>query len=231
MIFDQQVCTPLVMIWQQSRDPQILDRIMVGVKGLVEAIVTGYDPLYRDDLIQESYAKILYAIEYYDPKRANLHTFLTTVIKNICYSYINKEYKLARQEVTVELDFQLPYEDKYSDDDVLTSMMIRNRKRFPSIDVDTIDELTQFAYFSLEEGMKHRSIIIFMHKISTLPMEIVTIIFRSSVLYLRSRNMLAADMSTNGVNEFSILADIKEIIGNDAFSKLSTLCYGMNVKF
>ena len=67
VIFDCDHVTSLLIEWQASKDPALEGQILEGSKNLVEALVSRFDPMYRDDLIQEVYARILYACKYFMP--------------------------------------------------------------------------------------------------------------------------------------------------------------------
>lgn len=84
MIFDNALVTALVLEWQKSRKPEMMCQIIEQSRSLVESIVSIYNPLDRDDLIQESYIKVQHAAQFFNPDVSNLHNYFTTVIRNCC---------------------------------------------------------------------------------------------------------------------------------------------------
>ncbi len=227
MIFDSNYVTGLVEKWKVSKDPKLLEVILDQSKSLIEAIISGYDYFYREDLIQEASLRLQYALPYFDPKKANLHTYLTTVIKNICLTYLKKQSKYA-EEYSIEL-YEIDYDfGKYPQDslNILEDLIVRNRIRFPSIPAYTLDEASEFIVSSLEDTNK-RTLPKRLAEEVFIDINTAKLIYASSLLYLKSKYFGTVYHEAVITDEFSITRDIEEIFGKDLGSKIITLFSGI----
>lgn len=233
MIFDCEHVTLLVEEWKSSRDILLLDNILAKSNSLIEAIVSTFNPEYRDDLIQEARAKVIYALPFFDDNISNLHTFLTTVIKNICISYTQKQYKRdAVLDIDIDyLDNLIPKDSVIELDISLDELIARNRKRFPSIPVDTIDSMSEHIYYGLSYGEKYYSIITTISNDVGCSKGISKIVLYSTMMYMRARLVEHAVVNNSDNVEMTLLPDIKEIFGSDAYHKFSAVMAGMYIRF
>ena len=62
MIFDSEYVAALVKEWRSTKDEELLAEILEAARSLIEAIASSFDPYFREDLIQEAFAKVQYAI-------------------------------------------------------------------------------------------------------------------------------------------------------------------------
>lgn len=247
MIFDNEKVTNLVLQWQRDSDAHTLSEIFEESRNLIEAIVSAYDPEYRDDMIQESYLRIHYALPYYD-SNYKIHNYFTTVIHNQCRTYLKQQYVhdvelydnvelcdgVDGDAVFVEYS-KTPEHYAIDNNEILTDLIARNRQRFPSLPVEEIDDITEFIYASLRDGLygKSRGIIANIVKNYGFHRTVATVVYHSSLVYLRKRY---AEYSKDYVlnrdeKEYSLLIDLKNEIGVKAFRKISKLFSGMYVKF
>jgi len=234
MIFDCPYVTELVERWKYTQDPKILDLILQHTTNLIEAIVSGYDSAHRDDLIQESYLRVQYALPFFNGRISNLHTYLTTVIKNICATYLRKQSRLSTElQVDMTMHGEI-FEDRSmpESDDILDDLLVRNRLRFPSVDVCVIDELTERLYSDMTFSLSKRAIISNLVEISGCTRQFAVVVYTSSVIYLRSRYVSCAD-TTNAIIdvELSVIPDIEELIGTKAGALVCDVLTGMTVRF
>lgn len=229
MIFEGKEVTILVVEWQHTHDDVLLSDILEKSQKLIEAIVSCYNPEHRDDLIQESYVRLQYAMKFFDPRISSLHNYFTTVIRNVCATYLRKQGK----ETPVDIDLQLIGDrDCYPIDDteLLVDLIAHNRKRFPSIDCSELDDISEYIYYSLIDNTSRRGIVARIMSMYDLSRTVVTVIYHSSIIYLRSKYILVGDESYDP-QEFSLMVDLKEKLGDKVFAEIETLFSGMYVKF
>src|SRR4030042_2961061 len=95
MIFDADAVKKSVVEWQRTKSDAAIEGIYEGTTKLIEAIVSYYDPIFRDDMIQECRLKLITgALQGYDSSYS-LHTYLTTVFHNCCKTYMKKQYRIS----------------------------------------------------------------------------------------------------------------------------------------
>lgn len=228
MIFDAVSITELVLEWQRTKDEDILAEILQGSTSLIEAIVSSYNSVYREDLIQEAYARIQYALLYFNPHISNLHNYLTTVIRNTCHTYVTKQDK--EPDIEVDLFVTSAHIDIESHDDVLTYLITRNRIRFPSIPAYELDHITSFIYYSIRDDGMNRKIITAMVDQFCIHRAIAQILYQSTVVYLRLLNIGHAKPLTSKDIEITLLPDIREALGEDVYNRMLVVFAGMNIR-
>lgn len=236
MIFESQQITALVKQWQATKSPAILEKIVEGCIPLAEVIACQFsdDYNYRDDLIQECVARLAFALPHYDPELADLHKYLTSVFRNRCISYVTtvqKQDKLADEiiEHGVEL---VTYPRESSN--ILQELVVRNRLRFPSIDVMTCDGLTSHVYEYLLDGSQpgfgQGVIKEAMAKFKHLTRHQILIFYHSTLAYLRMTYEDFAILDCSDPDEFSLMADVMDVLGEEAYDRLMLVFAGMNLK-
>jgi hypothetical protein len=240
MIFDNDTVTRLVTDWQHCNDKLIMQDILLKSQCLVEAIVSQYDKVYREDLIQEALLKLHYACSFYNPEIATLHNFFTTVIHNVCKTYVTKqerEYLLddnAGDDDDTDVVTELPdmtVTDKLSDED-LTDVIKYMRKRLPSLPVTVIDDCTEMVHCGLKYGESSRNIINNLTRVAV-SRSLANTIYNIIVVYYRSHNLSCAiiDESDIDTSELSLLSELKELVGTKTYSKLVVAFSGMILRF
>jgi len=228
MIFDNDVVTGLVLEWKHTGDKDALAQILDGSLHLVEAIVSGFDYEHRDDLIQESLLKIQHAIKYYDPNVSSLHNYLTTVIRNICITYLSKQSKEPNIPIDIEFVGDTSRPD-VMDDNVLGSMIQRNRERFPSIPVRVIDEMTEYIYYSLiTRGMNKKTVGRLCEEFDC-NRTLAGIIYYSTLIYLRTTYIGYAKIGEID-EEFSLIPDLRDLIGKSATNRIMLAFSGIVIR-
>jgi len=234
MIFDNDKVTTLAIIWQQTRDPQMLERIILGSTSLVEAIVAGYGYTHKDDLLQESFSRIIYALPHFNPRISSLHNYLTTVIRNTCSTFLSKENKQPNNDVELNINIFLePLEDDSKiGNGILSELIARNRLRFPNLGVSIIDSATKLIYDAVRYGIvgKSRGIIVALMNECCIKRPIATIIYHSTLAYLRSKYYSNAKEPDPESQEFSLLTDLREAIGAENYSRILLVFSGMYIK-
>jgi hypothetical protein len=247
LIFDNARVTELVLDWQQSENPAIMARIVELSQYLVEAIVSIYDPNDREDLIQEALMKIQHSSRYFNPGVSTLHNYFTTVIHNICRTYSTKESRVILLD-----DFAKPSEDsdevdsledgledcqstlafdKLCEDAILVDLTHYNRQRFPSIPCIILDEVSELIYSSLCREQRSRDAITQIAQLASIPVPIMTIIYNSSLIFLRNLHLSNAsldDYSDGG--EFTLLRDLRTVLGEVDYKRVRAIFAGMMIK-
>jgi hypothetical protein len=229
MIFDAERITELVIEWQRTNDEDVLTEISEGSTSLIEVIVSSYDSVYRDDLIQESYARIQYALPYFNPSLSTLHNYLTTVIRNICHTYATKQDK----EPNIEVDLYTIAGDSANlddHDDILTKLITRNRIRFPSLPASELDHITAYIYYAVRDDGLNRKIITAVVEQFCIHRSLAQILYQSTVVHLRLMNIGHAKPLTSKDIELTLLPDIKEALGEDVYNCMLVVFSGMNIR-
>jgi RNA polymerase sigma factor (sigma-70 family) len=231
MIFNAKDCLPLVIEWQQSRKAETLASIIQFCKGLTEAIASSYGPIYRDDLIQEGYARIVYALPYFNKSAGKLHTFLTTVIHNACRTYLKRQTRNDVDELT-ELSFAEVYVGE--DTSILTDCICRNRQRFPSLPVDRLDAMTSFIIEATRMEITRSGIITGLIDRYGVARNIAKVLYYSTIIYLRGKLLdqrTWGDVDKNPTNEFTLYEDFKSLLGAEAYKRLSLILHDLPVQY
>lgn len=229
-IFDCDRVTALVKGWQDNPDPCDLAIILDLSRALIEVLVSSYDPLYRQDLIQECNLRIQTALPYFNERIASLHTFLTTVIHNTCRTFMEKQSRVPMDDME-DMTIIMAPENDGDEDNVLTALTARNRCRFQSIPVDLIDAITQDVYCELRnDGYKARKIVSKIAMDYNLPRNNAYIIFHSTVIWLRQAKLGYSLIPPVGDAEFSLIEDVREIFGDYIASKLALILAGATLR-
>jgi hypothetical protein len=237
MIFNCDQITKLLLQWQTQPSPELETQILEGCTNLIEALVSKFEPTFRDDLIQECYTRILYASKYYKKEAGSLHNYLTSVINNTCITYITKQSKhisiddLTDSDESEETGFYYGtvqhIDTIYGDDDLLTRLLERNRKRFPSIPVDEIDSVSEYLYYALKEsGSFPKDLPKTLSDNLCIPVTLVRMLCSSSIIWLRFVNLSNANTFTD-ITEFTLLKDLEEVVDPNTFKVLRIVFSGM----
>lgn len=230
MIFNCPDITKWVGDWQETKDKDTLAAILKGSQALVEAVVSGYNPEHRADLIQESLLKITHALSFYDKSISNLYAYLSVVIRNACITYLLKISKEVLLPDDMDWPAASPEEDDY---EILFYLIERNRKRFPSLPVDIVDDASEDVYYAIRDGVRGKSRGAIAELISRygFPRNIATVFYHSSMIFLR---MVFVDkFSINGScneREFTLLPELANVVGPTAFGKMAVVFSGTYVK-
>jgi len=229
MIFDNAAISNTVIEWKTSHDIILLERIIDDSTPLIESIVSRFDGEYREDLIQESIAWIIYALEFYDISIAKLYSYLSAVIRNACVSYIRS----ATRDPLIPLNAaEISTPPQYEDDsDILIGLVAHNRQRFPSLDVESIDTATEYIYYSVRDGVwgKSRGIIARLTS-DGFPRNVATVLYHSSIVYLRFLYLDKHGASVCGNKEFSLLPELEKLVGKALYTRILAVMSGMYVK-
>lgn len=231
MIFDCKKITTLVLEYQQTQKDETLEEILLGSTKLVESIVSKYDYRLREDLIQEAYYKLQKAIKSFNPSVSNLHNFFTTVIINCCNTHTKKAGRgyIANEIQDVDLCTNIVYD--YADDgSLLLELKIHNRKRFPSISTNTIDSISSFLLSSIRTSESSRKILEYITTRYKLSRKQASIVYYSTLIYLRSYFKNFVEVGNSSYNEFTLQPDMKEFLGEDLYDRYVVVFGGINVK-
>lgn len=240
MIFENDRITGLVVEWKRTQDREVLTKVLEGCKNLVDALSASYDPTYREDMKQEVYERIQYALEFYDPDISKLHSYLTSVIRNTCNTYANKVSKRKQHVVTLP-DQTLDYvaddaPTDTSDQHILTGLVERNRQRFPNLPVDMLDQATEIVYYSIRDGVlgKSRGIVSTLMDTLDMPRNVATVLYHSSLVYLRVTLMEKSELEPPEYDqsmEYTLLPELCDLVGMEMCQTLVIVFSGMYMKF
>lgn len=210
MIFDNAAVTEKVLHWQTCKDPDVLTDILEDSRSLVEALVSQYDPYYRDDLIQESMLKIVTALPAFNAKLGVLHTYFTTVIKNACISWLQK---YDRGDIDIDdLEMVGAATHVVINSDLLQELTTRNRERFPSLPTETIDELTYAIYNHLRNSKGTRVLLRKLVEHTQVPKSIAQVVYTSTLVWLRAKFVTYSKLDEQ-LDEFSLQQELMDVLG------------------
>lgn len=228
MVFDGPKITELVIKWEATQSSELLGQILEGSQGLIEAIVSKFHYSYREDLIQECNAKVIKVLGYYNPEIGSLHNYLTTVIKNTCITFVEKEGREAAADADIDLDELCGDEVSY-DVGMLEELIERNRHRFPSLPVSVIDDITNIVYDNILENGLNRLTIGNIVQRAKINKSITMVVIYSTVVYLRMRYKDYC-MPSLIDDEFTLLPELKELIGESLYQQSIVVFSGLNLK-
>jgi len=228
MVFDCELVTKLVIEWQTTQDNVLLSEILENSRPLVEAIVSTFDREYRDDLIQESMIRVQRAIASFNPRISNLYNYLSVVVRNICITYLKKIGKDIVSDFDEYDTFYEHIDDVEHNESILEELIQRNRIRFSSIPVEYIDNITEFIYHSLSAGGNSGAISDIMKQFDV-ERSVASVVYRSTVIYLRSKYMSYAsgDICTD---ELSLMRDLEELLGHELYAKIALMFHGTYIR-
>lgn len=216
-------------------DSSALDDLLSLLTPLAEVIASSFsnDSEYREDLIQECMARAIKALPSYDPSVAKPHSYFTSVFRNICITYITKQTKQPLVDLAV-LNMERCYDTaSKSSSVILEELLIRNRERFPSVDVGTLDGLTVHIYKHINSGSRPGSSNgIIKSAMSEFHAErrTITIIFHSTLVWLRAHYINYSYYDCKIPGEMTVLYDVYEIFGEDVYEYMSTVFAGLSIK-
>lgn len=229
MIFESDKVARLVLAWQSTHKPELMTLILELSESLIEVIISSYDPMDRDDLMQEACKRLQYACTKYDVRKGNLHNYFTTVIRNECNRYVQKRSKdLLSEDIETCMEDYADECVSEEDDSKLCDLRCHIRQRFSSLHAQDCDTYTTIIYESLMRGDSYVTIIRELAKHVTRHAALV--IFNSALTYLRSENMTYAKVVDGKYNEFTLAFDLHRVLGDDIYTKVCAVFYGMNIK-
>lgn len=229
MIFDNDHVAELVELWQETRDRSLLHDVLEGTRSLIEVIASRYDPALRDDLIQEAFVRVGHAIEFYDADIAKLYSYLSAVIRNSSLSYIRK---ISKEEPLINehcIPIQYPVQD---DVWIIEMLIVRNRKRFPSLVCVVCDGMTEYVYYAIRDGVrgKSRGAIKYLLETFGIPRNIATVFYHSTMIYLRTVFSKFSMVESDVRSEFTLLPELEDVVGAMTYKRILTSFAGTHVK-
>lgn len=229
MIFDGQEVTKLVIEWQKYRNCEVLNDILAKSHSLVEVIVSGYDHAHRDDMIQEAYLRIQYALPFYASRYGTLHNFLTTVIHNICATYMKKASSYNHESIDdAEYDIldDINHTDIATEQDVLEYI----RSRYTTIPAVDLDEIVEMIYFAMMYEDRPKNVILSITSNTSITKQVVTSIYNSIQVYIRYNMLGYAKKSVYVLSELNVLNDLRYVVGETLFNEIMIVFSGINIK-
>ncbi|KKN62940.1 hypothetical protein LCGC14_0506500 [marine sediment metagenome] len=229
MIFDCDYVTELAGEWLFSKDNDILEEIIEESINLAEVIASKYPREYKDDMVQECLIKIPAALGNFNPDIAILHFYLSSVFSNCCNTYISKENREYRLAAVLEQVFEPVKLDFDYEDDIIKNLIIRNRERFPTIPVDILDDATIYVFDCIIDGVygKARGAIANMMRMYSLKRNIATVLYHSTLIHIRTMYEGYSKITDNEPDEFSLLPELREVLGEEAYGRITILFSGL----
>lgn len=232
MIFNQGFVAKLAKEWKTSNDVDVLEKILLESTSLVEVIVSRYPGDCREDMIQECLMKIPYALGHYNSQISGLHPYLTSVFVNCCNTYIGKESR-ERELSSVLKAISDPIVFDYNQrEEILHDLLEHNRRRFPTVPVDVLDDSTSYVLDCIVNGVygKSRGAIANMMRKYGFKRNIATIIYHSSLIYMRKRYERFVSCEIEDPKEHTLLPELRGILGDEAYRRVSILFSGLYFK-
>jgi hypothetical protein len=235
MIFDSTHVTQLVGEWKACGDQELLEDICEETTSLIEVVVSRYPNSHRDDMIQECFMRIPFALGHFNPEIANLHSYFTSVFINRCNSYIekeNREYRITNLLVQSLKPAQV-YVQPDIEDESLEMLIVRNRRRFPTIPVDIVDRATRFVYVCIRDGVhgKTRGAIAALMEMFDVKRNVATVLYHSTLVHMRIHYSDGARIieSEDDV-EFSLIPELIEVVGQEMYEEILIVFSGLYFK-
>jgi RNA polymerase sigma factor (sigma-70 family) len=219
-IFEPDVVRNLVVKYQAG-DKDVATDILEACTPLTNYTVRNYNPIDPDDMRQEALIKILKSIDHFDIEKADVHTYFSRVIRNACITYFHKNEKGADDcDLDDESMITEAYDMSVKSDELLEELMTRNKKRFPSLKSEVMDAITEAIYLSIYDGLERgRTVVRQISKTYEIPRDKVLSIYGSSIIYLRQKFPESFDKDIVS-DEFSLLPELKEVLGDENFVNL-----------
>ena len=225
MIFDNDYITELACEWLVANGNDVLEDIIEESRELVEIIVSRYPNEHRDDMIQECFIRIPKALHNFNPDVARLHIYFTSVFVNSCNTYISKENREYRLASTLEMIDDPSKLDPDYEESIIEELITRNRQRFPTVPVDVLDDATCYVFDCIMEGVygKARGAIANMIRMYGFKRNVATVIYHSTLVYIRTMYEGYVLLSEAEPDEFSLLPELRDVLGEEAYYRISTL--------
>jgi RNA polymerase sigma factor (sigma-70 family) len=228
-IFDPDKVGSLVTEYQTTGSEEILLKIIDESNSLIKYIVNSCNPVDPQDMIQEATIKLCKSLKSFDVKKANTHTYFARVIKNSCITYFHRDERGAGDCDYDEETLGESYKIEDSDNEILMDIVARNRKRFPSLPIKTIDEITEMIYLSMIEGLdKGRTVVRNISNIYKITRDETIVIYSSSLIYLRLKHYDQRNVDVK-IEEFSLSQEMQEILGEEMFHKMLNVFSGVTI--
>ena len=232
MIFDNIKVTEDLLKWKSTNNERILTRIVKNSQHLVEAIVSSYDPYYREDMIQNAFVKLLGAINKYDPERGTtLHTYFTTVIHNTCRTTMkleSKHYNIFNID-----DVERESEDNDADVADISFVIEYCRTRFPDIDINLVDYavITFVNHISLYGLKKSRDACRKLIDETNIDYKTLDLLYKIVIILLRYNHIEDVLFEEEGENmEMSVIPEMRYIFGEQTTDLMQVLFAGIQLK-
>lgn len=241
MIFNNKEVTDALAAWKSTKDKQHLTKIFDGSKKLIEAIVSQYDSMYRDDMIQAVNAKLLVGMEKFNPNYGTpLHTYFTTIIHNMCRTVMKTESRHFNVFDIDDMEHTLEHTDATELIDT-TELIVYCRNRFPNIDSNLVDYVIAafINYLDVYGAKSPKLLIAKLARETKIDSKMLEFMYKISIIILRYTYMedvvFSVDETTGVVETKTVpsqfLPELIHIFGEDAANQLQVIFKGMTLRF
>lgn len=216
----------------------VVPELLGLLQPLIEATASKFsnDADYRHDLIQDCMERAIKTLPKFNPKY-NPYNYFTSVFRNMCITKMKRygngntvpheEYMNDVGTLPNSLEHGLEKTDETVR--IITTLLERNIERFPSEDVETVRTLTVKVYTQLMSGNYPKQVISTLSK--DYPRKLVTSVCHATVIWLRFENLHTAHFQYDIPAEHSVLRDLYDILDEETYELLCTVCAGMRVTF
>lgn len=95
--FDNDKIEEKILLFQQTKDPLIIDELVPVLKKLIAGVIGKYKLLRRnyinDDIYQEAWVGIMEVLPKWSKEKGNAFSYLTAVVKNKIFWYLKNNYQ------------------------------------------------------------------------------------------------------------------------------------------
>lgn len=230
VIFDNAKVLELVQQWKETEDANCYEQILNASLPLIRSIVfSKYNVPIKEDLIQECLAAMYKVVRRFNIKRSsNLYGYIVRMVHNTSITYISKTKREYTTPDLVVVNQEILFLD--DSDDVLEQLIIRNRRRFPSLHC-IVDDATELVYYTLKQGSK-RGIVSSLMDTCGMSRVIATVVYHSTLIHLRKSLHKRVNIPEREHDiELTLMPDLLEIIDEECRERIMVLFSGMYVKF
>lgn len=223
MIFDNKLVLHLLNEYNSTNNQDVLVELLDACNPLMEAVVSKYNKDYRDDMLQECRIKALRAFQTFDPTRTKAYSYFSIVFNNVCITWMSK---VGSPHYELQDHIKAPVSTMQ---EIITDVYDRNVERFPSMRLKYIYKATRVICIGLGCGSSVKEIIdavdlLFNDK------NMSTAFVQSTLIYMRLKHENNVGKIHTDTDEYSILTDLKEIVGDELYEWLIILFSGMSIK-
>jgi len=143
---------------------------------------------------------------------------------------MKKQYRISNLFENHEIAAQPPVSNILNSE-IVEDVICRNRERFPSLPPEVIDDITEYIMIRLSGNTgKRRGLVAEIMKNFCISRNVATVVYHSTIIYLRGKYDRSAVNGNTAPNEFSLIPDLCEELGDVAVDRLRLLFSGLCVR-